>query len=224
MPEYFDQGFQEIVAAAAKSVELRGNAAYWLLAERNRDLVAALSGMRKSAKESWVRKDVLPSYEEVKLNIALVESKIDRAELKLRNAIENKNKTETEEAYQDLLIYGESYMYWKMLLNACRDVFDAVWELGVTIPVPDFERQDDSPRGGGLMALLDSTASTIHKKSKSGKDKMDEQAKGARKTEKIGEYVPIQREEDPRRRALDTVDNRIEIEDFDDESDGEYDE
>ena len=217
MPEYFDQGFQEVVAAAARAVELRGSAAYWLLAERNRDLVAALGDMRKSAREKWLRQDVLPSYEEVKLNIGLIEAKIDRAEYKLSTAIERNDKVDTEEAYQDLIIYGESYLYWKMLLNACRDVFDAVWQLGVTIPVPDFEQHEETPRGGGLMALLDSTAGTIHKKQKAGKDKMDEQAKDARKSKKIGKYSPIQREEDPRRRPLDTLNNEIEIEDFEDE-------
>ena len=68
----YDAGFQEVVAAAAQAVEIRGMAAYWLLAERNRDLVASLSDMRKGARENWIRQDVLPSYEETKLNVALV--------------------------------------------------------------------------------------------------------------------------------------------------------
>jgi hypothetical protein len=216
----YDAGFQEVVAAAAQAVEIRGMAAYWLLAERNRDLVASLSDMRKGARESWIRQDVLPSYEEVKLNIALVESKINYSEHKLHKAIKNHDKRTAEEAYNELLIFGESYLYWKVLLNACRDIFDAVWRLGITVPVPDFEDDTPTQRGGGLMALLDSRASGLNKKAKAGAERMDKKAKTARKSKKIGEYSPIEREEDPRRRPLDTV-NNIKVEDFEDEEDEE---
>lgn len=216
----YDSGFQEVVAAAAQAVEIRGMAAYWLLAERNRDLVSALSDMRKSSRETWIREDVLPSYEEVKLNVALVEAKINYSEVKLSDALEEKNRHKAEEAYAELLIFGESYLYWKVLLNACRDVFDAVWRLGITVPVPDFEDDSQVQRGGGLMAMLDTRASKLHKKAKTGAEKMEKQAKTARKSSKIGKYTPIAREEDPRRRPLDVA-NNIRVEDFEDEDEEE---
>lgn len=203
----YQDEFQAVVRAAAREVSLRSQAAYWLLAEKNKDLVSILADMRQLTRERWIREQVLRSYEEAKWYIGYIEPRIQYAEDRLREAVEIKDRRRRDQYKDQLVELGESYLYWIALLTACRDIFDAVWKLGTTLAVPDFDEPQDEDLGpGDFMTILRSRGAALHRGAKAASGKMEQQRideLGGQPT--VSEAHPVPRLRDSRVRPLDEV-------------------
>ena len=203
----YQDEFQAIVRAAAREVSIRSQTAYWLLAEKNKDLVSILSGMREVAREKWIRGQVLKSYEEAKWYLGFLEPRIQYAEDRLQEAVMKSNVQKTDQYKDQLLELGESYLYWMLLFNACRDIYDAVWKLGTVVPVPDFDEEpdDDGAGPGDFLSILRGRGQALHRSSRAALTRMEDQREEhGPQTEEIA-GTSIRRADDRRVRPLDEV-------------------
>lgn len=199
--------FQQIVRAAAREVSLRSQAAYWLLAEKNKDLVAILAEMRATKRERWIQEQVLKSYEEAKWYVGYMAPRIQYAEDQLRIAVDSGDRRMIDMYKDQLVELGESYLYWKALLDACRDIFDSVWKLATTLPVPDFDEQPDQEMGpGSFLTILRSRGGALHRGSRQALTRMESQReREAPSLPPVSEDIPVPRDRDSRVRPLDEV-------------------
>lgn len=198
----YDDTFYAIVRAAAREVALQSQAAYWLLAKKNQDLISILADMKGSKREKWIQEQVLPSYTEAQWYAGALIPRIQYSENELMKAVELNDKREREHFKGDLVVLGESYLYWTMLIDACRNIFDAVWKLGTTIPVPDFDRVRDDQESGGFMAVLQSQGARLHRRARATLGRMDQDALPAPQPD-VSDFQPVPQREDPRQRPLD---------------------
>lgn len=199
--------FQQIVRAAAREVSLRSQAAYWLLSEKNKDLVSILGEMRATKRERWIQEQVLKSYEEAKWYVGYMMPRIQYAEDQLKIAVDKLDKRMIDQYRDQLVELGESYLYWKALLDACRDIFDAVWKLGTLLPVPDFDEPQDQEMGpGSFMTILRSRGGALHRGTRRAMGRMESQRAEERPAlPPVSEDVPVPRDADSRVRPLDEV-------------------
>lgn len=216
--------FQAIVRAAAREVSLRSQAAYWLLAEKNKDLVSILAEMRATKRERWIQEQVLKSYEEARWYVGYIEPRIQYAEDQLKKSLETGDMRRVNQYRDDLIELGESYLYWSMLLRSCRDIFDAVWKLGTVLPVPDFDEHPDETVGPGtFLTILKSRGGALHRSSRAAVSRMEAVRKREiEETEPVSEEMPVPKMRDSRVRPLDEVieaeRKKREMEEFDDSS------
>lgn len=212
MSRSFDAQLQALEDSIVRRVELRSQAVYWLLRDKNKDLVSILSTMGDSSREKLLLKQVLPTYEEARWFLNYLTNLQKTGHDKMQQSLKFGNKRVATEYADDLVTIGESYSYWHQLYLSSKDIIDALWKLGVTIPiadVPDDDEDGDRQDVPPYYALFDSAGSRMHRAARATTERMDDQEPTS---------------EEPRSRPMDEVTERrrkVQMGDEGDDSPGE---
>jgi len=170
-----DERLAQLEDAIVRRVELRSQAVFWLLKDKNRDIVAILANMDEKRREKWVRQ-ALKTYEEANWFLGFFTEQIQRAREHMEDCVKIGSDIRAEEYANDLIELGTAYSYWRFLRTAAKDVFDAVWRMGVTVPIADYARDENEDKKDvfpPVFALFDRAAEKQHKKARAVTDRMD---------------------------------------------------
>lgn len=188
-----------------RRVELRGQATYYILRDKNRDLISILANLDEKRRAKKIEQ-AQETYEECRFFLHHYEGIIEEGRFFLKEAVTADNDAETQEYTESLVIVGTWYNDWYNLFLSAKDIFDACWRLGSTVPISDFEKKGAEQQVPPLYALFDTFGVKMHKQAEAGVDAVE---KGKKESE--AEQPKSDRRDYPLKMAIERTTRKVRL-------------